>query len=82
MTQTLLNGSQIDDLVARYRAGEQVTALATRFGIHRNTVTTHLRRRGALQPRGLSDQQATEAVALYVEQNWTLEEIGDKFGVS
>lgn len=80
--QTLLSEAQVDDLVARYQAGEQVTTLATQFVIHRNTVTTHLRRRGALRPRGLSSQQAAEAVALYVEQNWTLGEIGGKFDVS
>jgi DNA-directed RNA polymerase specialized sigma24 family protein len=81
-TQTLLREAQIDDLVARYQEGEKVTSLAVHFGIHRNTVTAHLRRRGAQLSRGLSDEQISEAGILYTEQQWTLEEIGRKFGVS
>ncbi|WP_415088950.1 sigma factor-like helix-turn-helix DNA-binding protein [Nocardioides sp.] len=82
MAQTLLSAAQVDDLVAGYQAGEQVASLATRFGIHRNTVTAHLRRRSAQRPRGLSAQQAAQVVVLYVKQQWTLEEIGREFGVS
>lgn len=72
MAQTLLSEAQVDDLVARYQAGERVTSLARRFGIHRNTVTAHLRRRGVYKSRGLSDQQINEAAILHIEQQRTL----------
>lgn len=37
---------QITEVLAAYRAGEQVTAIAKRFGIHRATVHLHLSRAG------------------------------------
>lgn len=42
-----LGAIQIADVLAAYRAGEQVTAIAERFGVHRATVHLHLSRAGA-----------------------------------
>jgi hypothetical protein len=41
-----LASKEIPDLVARYRAGETITALGARFGIHESTARRHLRRAG------------------------------------
>jgi DNA invertase Pin-like site-specific DNA recombinase len=68
-------------LVARYRAGETVKALAREFGLHHGTV------RGVLQDAGitirtrrrLTTQQLEEAKRLYLAGQSTTE-IGERFG--
>ena len=49
-----------------YRSGAAVKELASRFGIHRTTVTQHLYRSGVdLRRRRLDDEQVNQAVHLY-----------------
>jgi DNA-binding CsgD family transcriptional regulator len=68
-------------LVDGYRAGVAVKDLAIEFGIHRTTVTQHLRRSGvALRRRGLDDQQVDQAMHLY-QQGSSLARIGTRLDV-
>ena len=54
-TQVRLNPDQAKELATAYRAGRTIKELAQRFGVHRTTVSTLLRRFGVEQrPRGLS----------------------------
>lgn len=56
----------IDSLVADYLAGVGVGELARKYGIHRSTVTAHLRRRDIPQRQaGLSAAQRAEAARLH-----------------
>ncbi len=41
---TLLNEDQVSQLVHEYSVGDLVSTLAARYGVHRTTVTEHLRR--------------------------------------
>ncbi|MGC0274860.1 helix-turn-helix domain-containing protein [Pseudactinotalea sp. Z1739] len=41
-----LSASEIDELAAAYEAGDSVYTLGRRYGIHRTTVSEHLRRAG------------------------------------
>ena len=43
--QKRLRSAEVDELVAAYRAGDNVEVLAERFGVHRTTAMAHLRRR-------------------------------------
>jgi len=53
-------------LADAYRAGASVNELAARYGVHRTTVAAHLDRNVVPRhPRGLSDDQARNAVYLY-----------------
>ncbi|MDO5092504.1 hypothetical protein [Buchananella hordeovulneris] len=45
MAQTLLTASEVDALVGDYLVGISVKVLAERYGLHRATVFSHLRRR-------------------------------------
>ncbi|TNU73062.1 MarR family transcriptional regulator, partial [Miniimonas arenae] len=60
-----LTDSEVDALVGDYLAGMSVKALAERYGIHRATVFSHLRRRNvpSRRPRLGIDEKA-EAVRL------------------
>ncbi|MDQ7991966.1 MAG: hypothetical protein AAGC63_03150 [Propionicimonas sp.] len=65
-TRTHLTKAGVDSLVADYLAGAGVGELARRYGVHRSTVTAHLRRRNIPQRQaGLSAPQQAEAVRLY-----------------
>ena len=55
----------MDALVGHYLAGMSVKALAERYGIHRATVFSHLRRRNLPnRRRGLGIDEKAEAVRL------------------
>lgn len=71
----------IDSLVADYLAGVGVGELAGRYGIHRSTVTAHLRRRNIPRRRvGLDSGQQAEAVGLY-RDGLSLRAISRRMGV-
>jgi hypothetical protein len=73
--------ADVVSLVDGYRAGATVKELAVEFGIHRTTVTQHLRSNGvALRRRGLDDQQVEQAVHLY-RQGWSLARVGARLHV-
>ena len=63
--QTFLTASEVDALIGDYLAGMSVKALAERYGIHRATVFSHLRRRNVPSRRpGLGIDEKAEAVRL------------------
>ena len=69
------------ELADAYEAGGRVTELASRFCIHRGTVTAILRREGVtLRPVGLSPADIPLACQLY-RDGWSLARLGEKFGV-
>ena len=68
-------------MAAAYRNGETIKELAGRYGIHRVTAASMLRRLGVERRRaGLSDEQADEASRLYPE-GWTLARLAERYGV-
>jgi lambda repressor-like predicted transcriptional regulator len=84
LTQRRLSASQVDDLVANYRAGGTLRQLSIEFHVHRGTVTAHLDRRGVLRrsnQRKLTDQNVAKVSLLY-EAGQSLVAIGRAFGVS
>ena len=63
--QTFLTAVEVDALVGDYLAGTSVKDLAERFGIHRATVFSHLRRRNVPSRRpGLGLDEKVEVVRL------------------
>ena len=57
-----------DELVAEYLSGASMLALGKKWGLHRTTVTEHLRRAGvAVRPRGIPAEKLDEAIRLYRE---------------
>lgn len=71
----------MDELVARFHGGASVTGLARQFGIHRGTVSKHLRAQGINPSRkGMSLGDVLAALELYRE-GWTYAQIAEKFGV-
>nr|WP_300148981.1 helix-turn-helix domain-containing protein [Propionicimonas sp.] len=77
----LLTAVEVDRLVGEYLGGAGVAELADRYGVHRTTVATHLRRRST--PRrlaGLDINERAEAVRLY-RSGISLRAIGRRMGV-
>lgn len=75
-----LKPDDVDSLVADYSAGMPVGKIAEKYGIHRATVTAHLRRREIPAPAaGLDRRQRAEAVRLYRE-GLSLREVGRRLG--
>ena len=63
--QTSLTAAEVDQLIGDYLAGVSVKSLAERYGIHRATVFSHLRRRNVPSRRpGLCLDEKAEAVRL------------------
>ena len=81
-TARQLSEDEVTALVTGYQAGATVYDLATRFKIHRTTVSQHLHRRGAAM-RGLSlhESQVDLATRLY-EQGWSVARIGSHLDVN
>lgn len=67
-----LSPSAIDELVRAYQGGDSVYALGQRYGIHRTTVSEHLKRAGVptrgVKTRTLSPEQVAEAARLRAER--------------
>ncbi|MFT4035575.1 MAG: sigma factor-like helix-turn-helix DNA-binding protein [Patulibacter sp.] len=75
--------SEIDELIAAYRAGASMVELGRKHGIHHQTVRAHLRRRGEpVRTRGLEAKYLDEAIRLYEDDGLTLLEIGQRLGAS
>lgn len=63
--KTFLTAAEVDALVGDYLVGMSVKSLAERYGIHRATVFSHLRRRNVPSRRlGLGLDENAEAVRL------------------
>lgn len=74
----------VDELVDDYVAGLTINSLARRYEIHRTTVMTHLKNRGAARRqsiRKLSDASVAQAANLYA-QGLSLARVAKEFGVS
>jgi transposase-like protein len=72
-------------MIEQYCSGVSVVRLAELFGVHKTTVSGHLRRAGVKvrgSQRSLSAQQEAEAARLYVEEGLTLADLGERFSVS
>ncbi len=79
--QTFLTASEVDQLVGDYLAGMSVKTLAERYGIHRATVFSHLRRRNVPSRRpGLGLDEKAEAVRL-ARAGVSMRAIGRRMGV-
>ena len=67
-----LSDQEAEELVEAYREGDSVYALGRRFGIHRRTVSEHLKRAGvptrSVKERTLSPEQVAKAVQLRQER--------------
>jgi predicted DNA-binding protein (UPF0251 family) len=77
--QVRLSPDELAELVAEYQAGFDSYDLAVRWGVHRHTVSEHLKRAG-VQTRfqGLADFQVAEAKRLYLA-GWSLARLGEHF---
>lgn len=65
-TETRLTDSQVHELIGAYMAGPTTYQLASRFGVHRVTVSKLLVREGvALRNRSLTDSQVQRAITRY-----------------
>jgi hypothetical protein len=77
-----LSDSQRFELLERHRAGEEATALAKDFGVHRATVFSLLRRAGVqTRYRILGDEDVAAARKMY-EAGQSLASIGEHFAVT
>ena len=77
--QRRLTADQAAQLVAEYQAGDDMTVLAARWGLHRTTVASHLRRAGvALRRQGVPADRLDEAVRLYAE-GWSCQRLAERF---
>jgi hypothetical protein len=76
-----LQPHEVDSLAAKYLAGAGVKELATRYRVHRTTVTALLFRAGVtMRQRGLTADQISESAQRYRE-GWPVVRIGEQFGV-
>jgi hypothetical protein len=79
-----LTEAEVVELVALRQSGEQIAVLAKRFGIGRNTVMAHLKRRDVptrrWHGRTLGAEQLHEAGRLY-ESGVNLITVAEQFGV-
>lgn len=76
-----LKPDDVDSLVADYSAGMPVGKIAEKYGIHRATVTAHLRRREVpAAVAGLDREQSAEVHRRYRE-GLSLREVGRRLGV-
>lgn len=79
--QRRLERPEQEELVARYQAGDLMSELAQRYGIHRRTVSAILKRRGVpTRASGLAPEQIQQAVLMYA-QGQSLARIGKLLGV-
>ncbi|WP_431877983.1 helix-turn-helix domain-containing protein [Amycolatopsis sacchari] len=80
--QTRLNASNRAALLAAYADGAPVTELASRFGVHRGTISVMVRRAGLPgRSPGLPEQTRREAAQLYAE-GLTLPQVAARLGIS
>jgi DNA-binding CsgD family transcriptional regulator len=66
-TARQLRPDEVDDLVASYETVRNIRQVADAFGLYRETVREHLKRRGieVRQVRSMTDKERAQAVELY-----------------
>lgn len=75
-----LSEDEVTNLAQRYRDGASTYELAERFGVHRVTVTGHLRRSGVrLRGQSMTETEVDRAAELY-GQGWSTARIGQELG--
>ncbi|MFT4083902.1 MAG: sigma factor-like helix-turn-helix DNA-binding protein [Nocardioides sp.] len=79
--QTRLTPAQVKDLLGRHAAGEGKHELAKRFGIHPATVNKHLLRQKGRR-RGVTNERSERVIGLYVDDGYTMEEVGRELELS
>lgn len=80
--QRRLKQREVEALVAAYRGGLTMRDLARAFGVHRVTVSAHLRQHGVpIRGQGLDDKVVREAARLY-EAGWSSWKLSQRFGVT
>jgi lambda repressor-like predicted transcriptional regulator len=78
-TQRRLTPEQVEQLIAGYQGGDDMTVLATRWDLHRTTVAAHLTRAGVeLRRQGVPPERIDEASRLYGE-GWSLQRLAERF---
>jgi len=76
-----LTDAQVDRLVEGYLAGKSVYQLASLFGINRQTVSLHLKRRGVtMRMQGLAESDRPEIERLRAA-GWSYARLGERFSV-
>ena len=79
--QHRISPDERQELIDSYRSGQSVVLLATKFKIHRTTVTGILARSGTqIRQPGLANEQILRAIDLYKFGN-SLAAIGSELGV-
>lgn len=77
-----LTGVEVDELAAAYRAGAALTALATEYGVHTDTVRKWLRRRGVnLRPQLKQTPELTNEIVRLYKSGLSTAKIGPVVGV-
>ena len=80
-----LSDSEVEELVRAYNGGDSIYALGRRFGIHRTTVSEHLKRAGVqtrgVKKRTLTSEEITDARRLR-EQQMSIAWIGTAIGTT
>jgi len=80
--QQRLTEDRARQLIAEYLAGANMRQVAERWGVHRTTVATQLRRAGVNpRPSGLGNQDVDEATQLYAD-GWSLARLGKRYECS
>ena len=81
-SQTRLAPERRAELVADYVAGTPVRAIATKYGVHRGTIPTLVRRAGSeVRAAGLDAEESKLASSLY-ENGMTLAQVAAQMGIS
>lgn len=62
-----MSETEVEEMCSAHEAGAGVAELAERFGVHRSTVHSHLKRQGRAKPprRRLDDAQLGDALAAH-----------------
>jgi lambda repressor-like predicted transcriptional regulator len=79
-SQRRLTAEQLEQLIADYRAGLDMQALAAHWNLHRTTVAAQLRRAGIeLRRQGIPAERLEEAAALY-SRGWSCQRLAERYG--
>ncbi|WP_217440631.1 hypothetical protein [Nocardia barduliensis] len=74
---------EVQRLVAQYEAGVSIADIARKYGMHTQTIDSHLKRQGVRKRRvfQLSPELVDEVARLYID-GWSTIEIAKKFDVT
>ena len=76
-----LNPDEVQELVARYRAGETMVELGERYGINRRAVSIHLQQSGIpSRHRTMDEQKVDRCIELYAA-GLSLVAVGQELGI-